>query len=100
MGHAGDATAQPKTRPPGQVTVVNAASLMLAGLEVATTTNESKVVGRLSEGLAPGKTIKLRLKGQVGCEYRVRAEFEDGTASEAQTVNLCEDQVLRFTDGS
>lgn len=100
LAGAGDALAQSRgpTRPPAQVTVINAGSLLLAGVEIATRTAEPQIVGELPEALAPGKTVRLRLKGQVGCDYSVRAVFEDGSESEPQTVNLCKDPVLRFVD--
>ncbi len=72
-------------KPPAQLTISNMRTDPLVVLVVQTAGETPKIVGTLRQGLAPGKSAKLALKGAKGCSYNVLARFADGTETEART---------------
>jgi hypothetical protein len=70
----------------------------LVVLVVQTAGETPKIVGTLRQGLAPGKSAKLALKGAKGCSYNVLARFADGTETEGEDMDLCADQTIRLTE--
>lgn len=84
-----------QSRPPAQVNLDNQRAALLTSLTVAD--SEGKVVGQLARPLAAGKKGMLKLTRAKGCEMTVQARFDDeGEVDE--TVNLCREKVLRFTE--
>ncbi len=80
---------------PTQISLDNRRAALLTALTVSD--SEGKVVGQLSRPLAGGKKGVLRLTRGKGCEMSVSARFDDeGEVDE--TVNLCREKVLRFTE--
>jgi hypothetical protein len=89
------APALAQSRPPAQVNLDNQRAALLTALTVSD--SEGKVVGQLSRPLAAGKKGVLRLTRAKGCEMSIQARFDDeGEVDE--TVNLCREKVLRFTE--
>ncbi len=93
MAAAAPALAQ--SRPPAQINLDNRRAATLTALTVADA--QGKVLGQLARPLAAGKKGVLRLGRAQGCELMVQARFDDeGEVDE--TVNLCREKVLRFTE--
>ncbi len=87
--------AQAQSRPPAQINLDNQRAALLTALTVSD--SEGKVVGQLTRPLAGGKKGVLRLTRGKGCEMSISARFDDeGEVDE--TVNLCREKVLRFTE--
>ena len=89
------APALAQSRPPAQINLDNQRAALLTALTVSD--SEGKVVGQLSRPLAGGKKGVLRLTRGKGCEMSVSARFDD-EAEIDETVNLCREKVLRFTE--
>ncbi len=92
------ALAQRAPRPPAEITVINARQVPLTMLEIATTGDQPRLVGKLERPLAPGQQTRIRLTRPTGCSYFVLARFSDDSESEADGLNLCGEQQLRLTD--
>jgi hypothetical protein len=92
------AFAQREPRPPAEITVINARQVPLTVLEIATTGDQPRLVGKLNRPLEPGQQVKLRLTRPAGCSYFVLARFGDDSESEADSLNLCGERQLRLTD--
>lgn len=97
LSHA-PALAQRAPKPPAQVNVTNARSVALTSLEIATTGEQSRLVAKLAKPLAPGKSIALKLNKPSGCSYYVLAKFDDDVESDAESMDLCKDKVIRLTE--
>jgi hypothetical protein len=94
---AGAALAQ-QPMPPAVVTVSNARASALISFEIATSAEPRRVVAKLARPLAPGGTAGLRLARPAGCSYIVTAHFEDTTYTDAASMDLCKDKIIRLTD--
>lgn len=92
----GPAFAAPAPKPPGQIALVNARAVPLMGLELALADGTS--IARLAKPLAPGKRVMLKLGKGATCTLAVAARFEDEAEPAAETVDVCKDKSLRFTD--
>lgn len=91
------ATAQ-QPRPPGQIKITNMRSAPLTTFEIATIGEQSRLVGKLAQPLAPGKSISVKLNKPAGCNYFVLARFDDEAEGNADSMDLCRDRVIRLTD--
>lgn len=87
-----------RAKPPAQVNVTNGRSVPLTTLEIATTGEQSRLVAKLAKPLAPGKTVALKLNKPAGCNYFVLAKFDDEVESDAESMDLCKDKVIRLTE--
>jgi hypothetical protein len=85
-------------RPPAEITIINARQVPLTMLEIATTGEQPRLVGKLERELAPGQQVRLRLTRPAGCSYFVLARFSDESESESDGLNLCGERQLRLTD--
>lgn len=92
------AQAQRAAKPPAQITVTNARAAPLTGFEIATTGEQPRLVAKLAKPLAPGKSIALKLNRPSGCSYYVLARFGDDVESDAESMDLCQDKVIRLTE--
>lgn len=97
LSHA-PALAQRAAKPPAQVNVTNNRSVALTSLEIATTGEQSRLVAKLSKPLAPGKSVALKLNTPAGCSFYVLAKFDDDVESDAESMDLCKDKVIRLTE--
>ena len=61
------ALAQRAQRPPAEITIVNARDVAVTSLEIATTGDNPRLVGRVTRALGPGQSVKLRLNRPTGC---------------------------------
>lgn len=92
------AFAQRAAKPPAQINVTNMRSVALTSFEIATIGEQSRLVAKLAKPLAPGKSIALKLNKPAGCEYYVLAKFDDDVESDAESMDLCKDKVIRLTE--
>jgi hypothetical protein len=92
---AGLSTVSAQSRPPAQINVENRRAAMLT--EVVIADAEGNAVARLNRPLAAGQKTVLRMTKAKGCDFTVQAKFDDeGEVDE--TLNLCREKVLRFTE--
>jgi hypothetical protein len=89
----GSAGAQ--TRLPTQINLDNQRTATLT--ELTLTDAEGKAVGRITKPLSAGKKSVLKLSRGKGCDVTVSARFDDEGVVE-ETLDLCSEKVLRFTD--
>jgi hypothetical protein len=87
--------AMAQSRPPQQINVENRRAATLT--EVLIADGEGNAVARLGQPLAAGKRIALRMTKAKGCDFTVQAKFDDDGEVE-ETLNLCREKVLRFTE--
>lgn len=92
------APALAQSRPPAQIKITNARTVPLESLEITTTGEQARLVGKLAKPLAPGKSIAVKLNKPAGCSYFVLARFDDAVESDAEDMNLCKDKVIRLTE--
>lgn len=85
-------------RPPGQIKITNMRSALLTTFEIATTGEQPRLVGKLSKPLAPGQSTSIRLNRPAGCAYYVLARFDDAAESDADSMDLCRERVIRLID--
>lgn len=85
-------------RPQASVTVTNARNTMLTVFEIASTGDNPKLIARIDKPLAPGKSVKLALKGAKGCEYYVLARFDDESEANSDGMDLCREKTIRLTE--
>jgi hypothetical protein len=85
-------------RPQANITVTNARTTMLTVFEIASTGDNPKLVARITQPLAPGKSVKLALKGAKGCEYYVLARFDDDSEANSDGMDLCREKTIRLTE--
>lgn len=98
-GLAGTAPAAAQgSKPQSSITVTNGRTAMLTVLEIASTGANPKLVGKIDKPLAPGKSIKIALKGAKGCEYYVLARFDDDSEANADDMDLCREKTIRLTE--
>jgi hypothetical protein len=71
---------------------------MLTVFEIASTGDNPKLVARITQPLAPGKSVKLALKGAKGCEYYVLARFDDDSEANSDGMDLCREKTIRLTE--
>jgi len=90
------AGAAPARKAPAQVTLVNGRSATLTGLEL--TLADGKSVAKLGKPLAGGKKTVLKLGKGATCTLGLAASFEDDAEPVADTVDICKDKSLRFTE--
>ena len=95
---AGPALAQSAQRPPAELIIINARSVTLTALEIATTGQQPRLVGKLAKPLAPGAQVRLRLTRPSGCTYFVLARFDDDSENDSDSTNLCGERQIRLTD--
>jgi len=93
-----NALAQQATRPPAELTIINARAVTLTAFEIATTGEQPRLVGKLSKPLAPGQSVKLKLTRPAGCSYFVLARFDDDSENDTENANLCGERQIRLTD--
>jgi hypothetical protein len=91
-------TAPAKLKTPTAVNVDNKRhkSLLTFEIMMATTNGQDKIVGRLERPLAAGKSMSVRLKGALGCNFRARWKFDD--VDDSGTVDLCSDAHIVLID--
>ena len=94
---AGLAMAQ-SAKPQASITLTNARATMLTVFEIASTGDNPKLVARITKPLAPGKSVKLALKGAKGCEYYVLARFDDDSEATSDGMDLCREKTIRLTE--
>jgi hypothetical protein len=94
---AGLAMAQ-SAKPQASITLTNARATMLTVFEIASTGDNPKLVARITQPLAPGKSVKLALKGAKGCEYYVLARFDDDSEASSDGMDLCREKTIRLTE--
>lgn len=85
-------------RPQASVMVTNARGIMLTVFEIASTGDSPKLVGKIDKPLAPGKSVKVALKGAKGCEYYVLARFDDDSEANSEAMDLCREKTIRLTE--
>lgn len=96
---AGPAFAQSRaTRPPAEITVINARSVAVTTFEIATSGDNPRLVGKLARPLAAGQSAKLRLNRPTGCSFFVLARFEDDSENDSDGFNLCGETQIRLVD--
>ena len=102
MGAAAVLTTLPATaqqaRPPAQIKITNMRAAPLTTFEIATTGEQSRLVGKLAKPLAPGKSAAIKLNKPAGCTYFVLARFDDAVESDAEGMDLCKERTIRLTD--
>lgn len=95
----GTALAQAQSaRPQASITLTNARATMLTVFEIASTGDNPKLIARITKPLAPGKSIKLAMKGAKGCEYFVLARFDDDSEATSDGMDLCREKTIRLTE--
>ncbi|HEY8261298.1 MAG TPA: hypothetical protein VIG55_08815 [Methylosinus sp.] len=57
---------------------------------------EARIVARLAEPLAAGRSVELPLGGSDSCRYEVRWRYDD--VEDAGAVDLCKDAHIVLTD--
>lgn len=87
-----------KAKPPAQITIHNMRTAPLTTFEIATTGDQPRLVGKLAKPLAPGKTAAVKLSKPAGCSYYVLAKFGDEVESDAESMDLCKDRIIRLTE--
>jgi hypothetical protein len=85
-------------KPQANITVTNARTAMLTMFEIASTGDNPKLVAKIVKPLAPGQSVKLALKGAKGCAYYVLARFDDDSEAAAESMDLCQEKVVRLTE--
>jgi hypothetical protein len=85
-------------KPQASIMVTNARGIMLTVFEIASTGDNPKLVGRIDKPLAPGKSVKVALKGAKGCEYYVLARFDDDSEANSEGMDLCREKTIRLTE--
>ncbi len=86
---------KPKRRgPPSSVTVINATANTVTGVVITAGDKTAK----LSKPLAPKARATVRLPKVKGCTVSVAATFEGGGKSDADTLDICKEKSIRFTD--
>jgi hypothetical protein len=81
---------------PSAITIENHRTVALKALQIAMPGSKGKVVGKLVNAVAGGKSARSALNGARGCEYDVKWEFEDAT--DESTADLCNDPRIVLTD--
>jgi len=81
---------------PSIITVENKRTVTLKGLQISLAGGKGKVVGKLANEVAGGKSARVALKGAKGCDYDVKWEFDD--AADESTADLCNDPRIVLTD--
>ncbi len=94
---AAPAAAQ-KAKPPAQIKITNMRASPLTTFEIATTGDQSRLVGKLAKPLEPGKSTAVKLNKPLGCNYYVLARFGDDAESDGESMDLCKDRVIRLTE--
>ena len=87
-----------RAKPPAQITITNMRAAPLTVFEIATAGDQPRLVGKIAKPLAPGKSIAVKLNKPVGCSYFVLARFGDDVESDADSMDLCKDRVIRLTE--
>jgi hypothetical protein len=87
-----------QARPPGQIKITNMRSAPLTTFEIATIGEQPRLVGKIAQPLAPGKSIAVKLNKPAGCNYYVLARFDDEAEGNSESMDLCRDRVIRLTD--
>jgi hypothetical protein len=85
-------------KPPAQIKITNMRAAPLTTFEIATPGEQSRLVGKLDKPLAPGKSASVKLTKPAGCTYLVLAKFSDDAESDAESMDLCRDRVIRLTE--
>lgn len=85
-------------KPPAQITIKNMRAAPLTMFEIATGGDQPRLVGKIAKPLEPGKSIAVKLNKPVGCSYFVLAKFGDDVESDADSMDLCKDRVIRLTE--
>jgi len=85
-------------KPPAQITIKNMRAAPLTAFEIATGGEQSRLIGKISKPLAPGKSVAVKLNKPAGCTYFVLAKFDDAVESDAEDMDLCRDKVIRLTE--
>lgn len=85
-------------KPPAQITIKNMRAVPLTMFEIATGGDQPRLVGKIAKPLAPGKSIAVKLNKPAGCSYFVLARFGDDVESDADSMDLCKDKVIRLTE--
>jgi hypothetical protein len=98
LGLSLPAEAQNRQRPPAEITIVNARDVALVSLEIASTGENPRLVGRVTQGIQPGRSAKLRLNRPTGCSFVIIARFADDSEAESDGTNLCGETQLRLTE--
>ena len=83
---------------PAQIKITNMRAAPLTTFEVATTGDQSRLVGKLDKPLAPGKSASIKLNKPNGCNYFVLAKFSDDAESDAESMDLCKERTIRLTE--
>lgn len=81
---------------PSEVTVTNGRTSMLTYLSLST--DAGATVGQLSNQLAPGKKVSMKLTKGAPCSLVVSAVFDDESENAGGLVDVCKDRNLRFVD--
>jgi hypothetical protein len=84
-----------QSRPPAQINIDNSRAATLT--EMVISDAEGNAVARLARPVASGRKTAVRLTRPKGCDFIVQAKFDDEGEVE-ETVNLCREKVLRFTE--
>lgn len=91
-------TAAQQPRPPAQIKITNMRAAPLTTFEIATIGEQSRLVGKLAQPLAPGKSTAIKLNKPAGCSYFVLARFDDEAEGNNDSMDLCKERVIRLVD--
>ena len=82
------------------ITIVNKTSTVLVAFyasNVGTSSWEEDILGQ--DILKPGESVRINMDDGSGyCRFDIKAEFDDGTESIEENLNVCETSSFTFTD--
>ena len=80
-----------------EVVVVNARADAVS--QFTLTDSNGQAMAQLKNPLPGGKQARFRFRqGGAPCQLTVNATFADGTSVDSETVDVCKDKTIRFTD--
>ena len=94
----GEAAAQQRGGPRAtEVIVVNARTDAVS--QFTLTDPNGQAMAQLKNPLPGGKQARFRFRqGGAPCQLTVNATFGDGSSIDGETVDVCKDKTIRFTD--
>lgn len=79
-----------------EVVITNARAAAVNGLALTNASGQS--VGGISQPIAPGGKVRVRLQKNAGCELSVEASFDDEVVSGPTNIDACADKNINFKD--